>query len=154
MYVIIRIILALYSLLQYQGGNKLISGISHITFIVENLEKTAAFLVKIFDAKEVYSNTSVKYFLVNDLWIALNRGEALSERTYNHVAFQVDESELESYIERIKEAGAEFREDRANRKSGEGRSVYFYDYDNHLFELHTGSLSERLASDKYKFVEI
>ncbi|EIW18957.1 lactoylglutathione lyase-like lyase [Pelosinus fermentans DSM 17108] len=31
---------------------------------------------------------------------------------------------------------------------GEGRSLYFYDYDNHLFELHTGTLTERLK--RYK----
>jgi len=30
------------------------------------------------------------------------------------------------------------------RLGGEGRSIYFYDYDNHLFELHTSSLSNRL----------
>jgi fosfomycin resistance protein FosX len=30
------------------------------------------------------------------------------------------------------------------RVAGEGRSLYFYDDDNHLFELHTGTLAERL----------
>ena len=29
--------------------------------------------------------------------------------------------------------------------AGEGRSLYFHDYDNHLFELHAGTLDERLA---------
>jgi hypothetical protein len=28
---------------------------------------------------------------------------------------------------------------------GEGQSLYFYDFDNHLFELHTGTLAQRLA---------
>jgi hypothetical protein len=28
---------------------------------------------------------------------------------------------------------------------GEGMSLYFYDYDNNLFELHTGTLEQRLA---------
>lgn len=31
------------------------------------------------------------------------------------------------------------------RVEGEGRSLYFYDFDNHLFELHTGTLLERLS---------
>jgi hypothetical protein len=39
--------------------------------------------------------------------------------------------------------GLETMKDR-KRIKGEGKSIYFYDYDNHLFELHTGSLGERL----------
>ncbi|HEX8385624.1 MAG TPA: hypothetical protein VF576_05550 [Rubricoccaceae bacterium] len=31
------------------------------------------------------------------------------------------------------------------RVEGEGESLYFYDFDNHLFELHGGSLERRLA---------
>jgi hypothetical protein len=31
------------------------------------------------------------------------------------------------------------------RVPGEGASLYFYDFDNHLYELHTGTLDERLA---------
>jgi hypothetical protein len=31
-----------------------------------------------------------------------------------------------------------------SRVAGEGRSIYFHDHDNHLFELHTGTLGERL----------
>lgn len=27
----------------------------------------------------------------------------------------------------------------------EGQSLYLYDFDNHLFELHTGTLEQRLA---------
>ena len=123
----------------------MIAGISHITFVVKNLERTASFFEKIFEAREVYSSSSAKYFLINDLWIALNIGEPLSERTYNHIAFQIKESEFDSYIERIKEVGVEFRPDRLTREIEEGRSIYFYDYDNHLFELHTKSLSERLT---------
>lgn len=36
------------------------------------------------------------------------------------------------------------------RVPGEGKSLYFYDYDNHLFELHAGSLSNRLDAYKSK----
>jgi len=124
----------------------MIKGISHITFIVKDLQRAALFFTKIFDAQEVYSSPTVKYFLINDLWIALNVGEPLAEHTYNHIAFHIDESDIDDYITRIKNVGAEIGPDRANRKDGEGRSVYFYDFDGHLFELHTGTLSERLES--------
>ena len=121
----------------------MIRGISHITFIVSDLERTANFLKVIFEAKEVYSSSAVKYFLLNDLWVALNKGNPLPVRTYNHVAFAILDSDFDEYLKRIKAVGAEIKQGRT-RNSGEGQSVYFYDYDNHLFELHTGSLCERL----------
>ena len=127
----------------------MISGISHMTFIVNDLDRTAVFWEKIFGAKEVYSrevnsSPTVKYFLLNDLWIALNKGEPLRSRTYNHIAFAIQDSDFDMYISRINDVGAEIDPSRT-RRGGEGRSIYFYDFDNYLFELHTGSISERMA---------
>ena len=129
----------------------MISGLSHITLIVKDLERTSLFLEKIFDAKQVYSSgddtfslSTEKFFLINDLWICIMKGEPLSERTYNHIAFKIQDSEMDKYMSRIKDVGAEIRPERS-RVAGEGRSIYFYDFDNHLFELHTGTLDERLA---------
>ncbi|HBL8290221.1 TPA: VOC family protein, partial [Listeria monocytogenes] len=51
--------------------------------------------------------------------------------------------EVDEYIERIKSLGVEIKPERP-RVQGEGSSIYFYDFDNHLFELHTGTLEERL----------
>ncbi|MCL2527533.1 MAG: VOC family protein [Defluviitaleaceae bacterium] len=121
----------------------MIKGISHITFIVRDLDRTANFLEGVFEAKEVYSSPTVKYFLLNDLWIALNKGVPLPGRTYNHIAFTIAESDMDEYIKRIEAAGVEIKQGRA-RNEGEGKSIYFHDFDNHLFELHTGSLYERL----------
>jgi catechol 2,3-dioxygenase-like lactoylglutathione lyase family enzyme len=64
-------------------------------------------------------------------------------RTYNHVAFKVNAEDLPRYKTAIERLGLEMRESRP-RVEGEGHSIYFYDYDNHLFELHTGTLEERL----------
>jgi len=129
----------------------LISGISHITFIVEDLEKATKFFQEIFGAKEVYysgekkfSISKEKFFLINDLWIAVMEGKPV-EKSYNHIAFKIDESDFEMYLDRIKKLGLEIKEGR-KRVAGEGRSIYFYDYDNHLFELHTGTLESRLLS--------
>jgi len=70
-------------------------------------------------------------------------GKSLSERTYNHIAFKIPDSCFNEFHKRITDAGVEIMPDRS-RVDGEGRSIYFYDYDNHLFELHTGTLEERL----------
>lgn len=125
-------------------------GISHITFIVKDLEKASSFFKIIFDAKEVYSSgdktfsiSKEKFFLIDNQWIAIMEGEPLRDRTYNHIAFKIKDEEFTIYEERIKALGVDYKPPRA-RVEGEGQSLYFYDYDNHLFELHTGTLKERL----------
>lgn len=132
----------------------MIQGISHLTFLVRDLEKMTTFLTTIFDAQEVYASgeqtfsiSKEKFFLINDLWIAIMEGEPLPEKTYNHVAFKIATEDYELYAARVKSLGVDVKEDR-NRIEGEGRSLYFYDYDNHLFELHTGTLNQRLQ--KYR----
>ena len=128
----------------------MISGISHMTFIVADLERASMFFTKIFDAKEVYSSgdntfslSREKFFLIAGIWVCIMEGQPLAERSYNHVAFKVDESDFDDFVSRIKETGAEIKPERP-RVDGEGRSIYFYDFDNHLFELHTGTLEQRL----------
>ena len=127
-----------------------IQGLSHITFIVADLERTAAFLETVFEAEEVYSSGEAtfsvsreKFFLIGGVWVAIMEGDPLPEPTYNHVAFKVDEADLDALEARVRALGLELREGRS-RVEGEGRSLYFHDYDNHLFELHTGTLDERL----------
>jgi fosfomycin resistance protein FosX len=127
-----------------------IEGLSHMTFVVRDLDRMAAILTGVFDAQEVYSSgedtfstAREKFFQVGNLWIAIMEGEPLPSRTYNHVAFKIQESEFEAYEARIKALGLEIRWPR-ERLEGEGRSIYFYDDDNHLFELHTGTLAVRL----------
>lgn len=80
--------------------------------------------------------------MINDIWIAVMEGEQI-ERSYNHIAFIIDEVDYEIYLEKIKKLGLEIKSGR-KRVDGEGRSIYFYDYDNHLFELHTKTLESRL----------
>ena len=128
-----------------------VSGISHLTFIVRDLERTATLMRDVFDAREVYDSgahqfslSREKFFLIGGVWIAIMEGEPLSERTYNHVAFQIEEAEFDLYVDRVRAAGVDMREPRP-RVEGEGRSVYFHDFDNHLFELHTGTLEQRLV---------
>lgn len=126
-----------------------IEGISHITLICKNLEKSAKLFCDLFGAVEVYSSEEMnfsiskeKFFLIDNLWIALMEGEPI-ERSYNHIAFRIREEELQVFEEKLKALNLDILPGRS-RSPEEGQSIYFYDYDNHLFELHTGTLATRL----------
>ncbi|WP_368562372.1 FosX/FosE/FosI family fosfomycin resistance hydrolase [Pseudoxanthomonas sp. UTMC 1351] len=127
-------------------------GISHITFIVRDLERMAVLLCQGLGARQVYDSgahphsvSPEKFFLLGGIWIAAMQGEPPSERSYQHVAFSVQESDLPDYVAKLSALGVEIRQPRG-RIMGEGQSIYFYDFDNHLFELHTGTLEQRLAA--------
>lgn len=100
-------------------------------------------------AKEVYcscdktfSIAKEKFLQVAGIWIAIMEGEPV-EKTYNHVAFQINDEELDYFEAKVRSFDLTILPGR-KREGAEGRSLYFYDYDNHLFELHTGNLSTRL----------
>ena len=126
-----------------------------MTFIVRDLDRMERILTTVLGAVRVYDSGSATYslsperfFLVGDgdaaTWVAIMQGDGGMPRSYNHVAFQVERSDLPALRERVASLGLELRPPRS-RVDGEGDSLYFYDDDGHLFELHAGSLRERLA---------
>jgi catechol 2,3-dioxygenase-like lactoylglutathione lyase family enzyme len=128
----------------------MIEGLSHITLITKDLARMSAIVEGALGGREIYSSgddtfslSREKFFDVGGLWIAVMEGESLPGRTYNHIAFKIPASSVGEYRDRIERLGLEFRESRP-RVEGEGSSLYFYDDDNHLFELHTGTLEERM----------
>jgi len=141
-------------------GNEMIRGLSHMTFIVQNLDRMQAILTTVLGARKVYDSgeetfslSRERFFLIGEepgdadapapIWVAIMEGESLPSRTYNHVAFKIAEADYATLLGRIRALGLEVREGRS-RVAGEGWSIYFHDHDNHLFELHTGTLGERL----------
>ena len=130
----------------------MIEGLSHITLIVSDLDRMSRFFTAIFEAEQVYDSgdhthslSRERFFRIGGVWVAIMEGEPLPEKTYNHVAFKIPDSEYDLYADRVRALGVDLREGRS-RCAGEGRSLYFHDDDNHLFELHTGTLAERLKS--------
>lgn len=127
-----------------------IEGISHITFIVRDLERMSRLLCEGLGAQEIYDSgrksfslSPEKFFLLGGTWIAAMQGEPPAERSYGHVAFKVAAADLPLFEARLRGLGVEVRPPRP-RVEGEGESLYFHDFDNHLFELHTGTLESRL----------
>lgn len=126
-------------------------GISHITLVVRDLERMASFLCEGLGAEEVYDSADrnfslsrEKFFLLGGVWLAAMEGIPPAERSYQHVAFRIQEAKLPLYEARLAALGVDIKPPRP-RVDGEGLSLYFYDFDNHLFELHTGTLEQRLA---------
>ena len=128
----------------------MIDGLSHITFIVSDLDKMEVILMKVLDAKKIYDSgdriyslSKERFFNIGGIWVATMEGEPLRDKTYNHVAFKMAVEDYDKKLQRIQALGLEVREGRS-RVDGEGRSIYFYDFDNHMFELHSGTLQDRL----------
>ena len=136
----------------------MVKGLSHLTFIVSDLDRMEVLLTTVLDARKVYDSgdqtfsvSRERFFLVGDgagdpdapapIWIATMEGAPLPSPTYNHVAFKIEETDYERCLTAIQSLGLKVREGRA-RVEGEGCSIYF---DNHVFELHSSTLSERLA---------
>lgn len=129
----------------------MVQGLSHITFIVRDLDKMEEILTTVLDAEKLYDSgentfslSKERFFDIGGIWVAIMEGDPLTERTYNHVAFKMAPGDYEDRLRRITSLGLELREGRS-RVEGEGQSIYFYDYDNHMFELHSGTLEERLT---------
>lgn len=129
----------------------MIQGLSHLTFIVRDLDKMSLIITEVLGGSEVYSSgdrtfstAREKFFVAGGLWIAIMEGESLPARTYNHVAFKVTDEQLEQARKAAENLGLDIRPPRP-RVDGEGQSLYLHDHDNHLFELHTGTLEQRLA---------
>ncbi len=127
-----------------------IQGLSHVTFLVRDLDCMSTFLCQGLGAREVYDSqgqnfslSREKFFVLGGVWIAAMEGKPPAQQTYQHVAFKVAESDLPHYEANLRALGVEIKPPRS-RVEGEGHSLYVYDFDNHLFELHTGTLEQRL----------
>ena len=74
----------------------MIDGLSHITFIVSDLDKMEVISMKVLDAKKIYdsgdrtySMSKERFFNIGGIWVATMEGESLRDKTYNHVAFKM-----------------------------------------------------------------
>ena len=125
-------------------------GLSHMTFIVRDLDRMEEILTTVLDAQKIYDSgdesfslSKERFFDIGGIWVATMEGDPLSERSYNHVAFKMVPEDYDTKMKQIRQLGLDVREGRS-RVAVEGHSIYFYDDDNHMFELHSGTLEERL----------
>lgn len=118
--------------------------ISHIALVVADPARTARLFEDLFATKivsRVDADGHDETFLnLGNTWFVLVKGAAQHERSGDHVAFHVTDAELHATAEKLKAKNMEFILARSDS------SLYFFDYDNHVFELDTTDINSEFGS--------
>ncbi|HEY3777782.1 MAG TPA: VOC family protein [Rhizomicrobium sp.] len=116
--------------------------IAHVALTVKDPARTAGFLRDLFDAPilrrtdaEEHDETFVRLGVT---WCALIGADVKRERTGDHIAFRVAREAISVIAGKLKVMGCEFI------LSGSGTSLYFFDFDNHTFELDSSDQEQEL----------
>jgi len=124
-----------------------IKAINHITFTVENLDRSIYFYESILNGRLVAKGPGLAYFDIAGTWLALNIETEIPsgqrQKTYTHLAFSMSDEEQVQFVKHLEEHKIEYTYGRIRNKR-EGSSLYIRDYDGHLFEFHSKTLKDRL----------
>jgi catechol 2,3-dioxygenase-like lactoylglutathione lyase family enzyme len=110
----------------------LLGKLSHIALAVRDPERTGTLFSELFDAALVQrrhgaeSQVSVE---LGETWFVLVRAEVQPLPSHDHVAFRVSSPTVTTVARRLAARGHAYQLARS------GTSLYFRDFDNHLFEL-------------------
>jgi catechol 2,3-dioxygenase-like lactoylglutathione lyase family enzyme len=124
----------------------MLESISHIALVVKDPARTTALFRDLFGARAVerkdgegHLETFVK---LGGLWIVLVAAPVQRPRTGDHIAFRSTPEVIEATAAKLQAMGREFIRARSNR------SLYFFDYDDHVFELDSEDIDEELGRGK------
>jgi catechol 2,3-dioxygenase-like lactoylglutathione lyase family enzyme len=123
----------------------MLEAIGHIALVVQDPARTAALFKELFSSKIVLRTDSdgheETFVQLGRTWFVLVQADVQRARTGDHIAFSVSKSTLLSCAEKLKQMGQEFLLARSDT------ALYFFDYDNHVFELDTTDLEKDLANE-------
>jgi catechol 2,3-dioxygenase-like lactoylglutathione lyase family enzyme len=121
----------------------MLDAIGHVALIVKDASRTAALFKHLFGAVVVVRTDAdgheEPYVRLGRTWFVLAQADVVRPRSGDHIAFLVSESTLRETAEKLKRMDLEFFLARSDT------ALYFFDYDNHLFELDTTDLGRELA---------
>lgn len=122
----------------------MISGLNHITIAVSNVQTSLDFYTQILGFTGHVVWESGAYLSINGLWVCLSKDTPSPAQDYSHIAWSVEADKFEDIKRTLLSAGV--RQWKTNKS--EGDSLYCLDPDGNKFEIHVGSLEQRLASLK------
>ena len=113
----------------------MLDSISHVALVVTDPARTAALFHDLFSAKvverkddELHLETFAR---LGGTWIVLVAGPVQRTRSGDHIAFRATPEILEATVAKLQAMEREFIRARSNR------ALYFFDYDDHVFEFDT-----------------
>lgn len=122
----------------------MLESLSHIALVVKDPARTAALFHELFGIRAIerrdaegHDQTLLK---LGGVWIALVGAPVERARTGDHIAFRATPAELEATVARLEALGREFIRARSDR------ALYFFDYDDHVFELDTEDIDRELGA--------
>jgi catechol 2,3-dioxygenase-like lactoylglutathione lyase family enzyme len=124
----------------------MLESISHVALVVKDPARTAALFQDLFSARvitrkddEGHLETFVR---LGGIWIVLVGAPVQRTRTGDHIAFRATREILEATVAKLQAMGREFIRARSDS------SLYFFDYDDHVFELDAEDLDEALGAEE------
>jgi len=121
----------------------MLDAISHIALIVKDSDRTATLFKDLFGSPVVVrkedDDHEETYVRLGRTWFVLVQAEADRPRSGDHIAFAVSKSTLLETARKLESMNVEFFLARSDT------ALYFFDYDNHVFELDTTDLDAELA---------
>ena len=121
----------------------MLMSIGHIALVVADPARTALLFEALFAAKAVRrvdaDGHDEMFINLGGTWFLLAKANVERTRTGDHIAFRVAKADLLATVDKLKAMNLEFMLARSDS------SLYFFDYDNHVFELDTTDLGSELG---------
>jgi catechol 2,3-dioxygenase-like lactoylglutathione lyase family enzyme len=121
----------------------MLESLSHIALVVNDPARTASLFHDLFSARvtertddDGHQETFIK---LGGAWIVLVAAPIQRARTGDHIAFHATPEVLEATAAKLQAMGREFIRARSNS------ALYFFDYDDHVFELDTEDIDKELG---------
>jgi fosfomycin resistance protein FosX len=122
----------------------MLESLSHIALVVKDPAMTAALFNELFGVRAIEradeEGHRETFLRLAGVWIALVGATVERTRTGDHIAFRATPEVLEATVVKLEALGREYIRARSNR------ALYFFDYDDHVFELDTEDIDRQLGA--------